>query len=258
MNSRIYRQSAQFLNTINRRLYYNTSNTLTSYSKLCKFVNFYNKPNDKQLYLIRNFSNSLPFYFTITSFRLLQPLGRPRRDEEIDSPFVSFVNAEGKMEGILDTKELLSTIDRGKYWLVEVSPNANPPVCKLVDKKETFAKQKTLKQKAKVLLHSGHLKEVRLSWSVSDNDFSRKISKAKEFLQKGYNLRIIVKTRKGGNRPSPQDEISMHKRIVDELTEYAKEVKKPDFGKGTLTIDITGKGLFLVDTKESESNDTEK
>ncbi|CAG8463838.1 2630_t:CDS:1 [Ambispora gerdemannii] len=255
MNFQIYRQSANKI--FNHHLYYNTL-LLTSHNKLCKFVNLYNKRNDEQLDLIRNFSNSLPFFVTVTSFRLAQSPGRPRRDEEIDIPFVNFVNTEGKMEGIRSTKELLSTINRGKYWLVEVSPNANPPVCKLVDKKETFAKQKTLKQKSKVLLHSGHLKEVQLSWSVSDNDFSRKLSKAKEFLQKGYNLKIIVKTRKGGNRPSPQDEKSMHKRIVDALTEYAKEIKVPDFGKGTLTIDITGKGLLLGDTKKIEANDTEK
>lgn len=78
------------------------------------------------------------------------------------------------------------------YDLVEVEPNANPPVCKILDfGKFTYElEKKNQKSKNK---KSGEVKEIRLGVNTEEHDFNTQVEKAKKFLARGYKIRITVK-----------------------------------------------------------------
>lgn len=77
--------------------------------------------------------------------------------------------------------------------LVEIGPNANPPVCKILDYGKFKYEQEKKLQKNKTKSHAGELKEIRFSVKTDEHDFNTKISRAKEFIEKGYKLRVTVK-----------------------------------------------------------------
>mgnify|MGYP001380059259 FL=1 len=76
--------------------------------------------------------------------------------------------------------------------LVEVGPNANPPVCKIIDYGKFKYEQEKNQQKNKVKNRAGEIKEIRFSPSTDEHDFNTKIEKARKFGEKGYKIRITV------------------------------------------------------------------
>lgn len=76
--------------------------------------------------------------------------------------------------------------------LVEISPNAHPPVCKILDfgKFKYELEKKNLKNKAN---KAGEIKEIRLSVSTDEHDFNTKVEQARKFIEKGYKIRVTVK-----------------------------------------------------------------
>ena len=80
--------------------------------------------------------------------------------------------------------------ERG-YDLVEVGPNAKPPVCRILDygKFKYEQEKKTQKSKNK----SGELKEVRLGVNIEEHDYNTRLQQAKKFIDKGHKIRVTVK-----------------------------------------------------------------
>lgn len=75
--------------------------------------------------------------------------------------------------------------------MVEIGPNANPPICKILDYgKYKYELEK--KQKSKPS-HAGEIKELRLSVTTDEHDFDTKVEQGRKFLDKGYKLRVTVK-----------------------------------------------------------------
>ncbi|CAI2177411.1 10303_t:CDS:1 [Funneliformis geosporum] len=176
------------------------------------------------------------------------------RDEEIKSHYVSYVDLEGQIKGTFPLKKILSEIDRTKYWLVQVSPVQDTsfpsksssqqlskgqqqkelPICRLISKQELYEKQK--KQKKTTILK----KELLLTWKVSPNDLTHKLSRAKEWLEKGYQLQIVISNRGGKKNQANQDK-SLFDRIVKELTEFTKDIKEPIWTNGSVVVEMQGK-----------------
>ncbi|OAD07950.1 hypothetical protein MUCCIDRAFT_154798, partial [Mucor lusitanicus CBS 277.49] len=94
------------------------------------------------------------------------PSGRSRRDEEISSRFITFVNEQGQVKERCRVKDVLMEFDRSRYFLIEVDPTVKPPVCRLFDKKSLFEKEKLSKKKKQTSPESV-LKEIVFGWNVS-------------------------------------------------------------------------------------------
>lgn len=77
--------------------------------------------------------------------------------------------------------------------LVEVGPNAKPPVCKVIDYGKFRYEQQKSQQKNKVKNRAGEIKEVRFSTTTDEHDFQTKVEQAKRFIEKGYKLKVTVK-----------------------------------------------------------------
>jgi len=214
-----------------------------------------------------NVKNDFRFLSTsrISNFKFSscnQISNRKPRDEEIQSRYIKYVNLEGQLQGTYPLKKILSEIDRTKYWLVQVSPDdttpsssknpsqqfskgqgeKEPPVCKLISKQETYEKQKKQKKSTTILK-----KELSLTWKVSPNDLTHKLSRAKEWLEKGYQLQVVISNRGVKKNRSNQDK-GLLDVIVKELNEFTKDIKEPIWTDGGVMIEMQGK---INDHKDS-------
>ena len=118
-----------------------------------------------------------------------------RSNEQINVPEVRVIDESGAPLGVLPTAKALALAQERGYDLVEVSPKAEPPVCKFLDFGQfKYQKEKELKtQKA----HSKKVdvKGIRLSVKMGQGDFDFRVTQGKDFLAEGHKLNIEIRLR---------------------------------------------------------------
>ena len=114
-------------------------------------------------------------------------------NESIKEKEVRVIDAEGNQLGILQTKEAQRMADESELDLVMISPNAKPPVCKIMDLGkyiyEQSKKEKEAKKKQKVTV----IKEIRCSLTIEENDIAIKAKNARKFLLDGDKVKVTVR-----------------------------------------------------------------
>lgn len=115
-----------------------------------------------------------------------------RLNEQIRVPQVRVVNQINEQIGIINTHEALALAREAGIDLVEVAPNSNPPVCRIMDYGKWKYDQKKREHKAKVKQHSVNLKEMRLRPKTDPHDREVKIKKARDFLEKGDKVQFTM------------------------------------------------------------------
>ena len=105
-------------------------------------------------------------------------------------PQIHLIDAEGEQIGVIETKNAQTMADEAGLDLVEVAPNARPPVCKIMDygkyRYEQSKKQKKGKQAG------SQLKEIRMRVRISSHDFDFKVKHAEDFLKQRHKVRLSV------------------------------------------------------------------
>ena len=105
------------------------------------------------------------------------------------------VNQEGRQLGVMSSKEALQLAQEKGLDLVNISPNAKPPVCKIMDfgkyRFELQKREKENRKNQKII----NIKEVQLSPSIDTNDFNTKSKNASKFLSKGDKVKVTVRFR---------------------------------------------------------------
>ena len=113
-------------------------------------------------------------------------------NEEIRNLEVRCVGEDGEVFGVMSRDEALKLADREGLDLVLIAPNANPPVCKIMNySKFRYQQEKKLKEtkkKQKII----EVKEIKLSAKIAQNDINYKVKHAKEFLSEGKHVRFRV------------------------------------------------------------------
>ena len=105
-----------------------------------------------------------------------------RVDNEIRSPEVRVIDAEGKQLGVLKTQDALSQARDLNLNLVEIAPNAVPPVAKIIEiGKFKYQEEKKLRSQQKKV-KGGDVKEIRFSPFIAPNDYNTRMERVKEFL----------------------------------------------------------------------------
>ena len=116
-------------------------------------------------------------------------------NEDIRKKEVRVISKDGEQLGILSSKEALKIAEENELDLVMISPNANPPVCKIMDLGkfiyEQSKKEKEAKKKQKVI----NIKEIRVSLTIEENDIAIKAKKARKFLLDGDKVKVTVRFR---------------------------------------------------------------
>ncbi|OIR00818.1 translation initiation factor IF-3 [mine drainage metagenome] len=150
----------------------------------------------------------------------------PRVNNEIESRTIRLVDADGEMVGVVSLREGLEMAAEVGLDLVEVSPNAEPPVCKILDygkfKYEAQKKKAEARKKQKVI----EVKEIKLRPGIDDNDYGVKLRAMRKFLEEGDKVKVTLRFR--GREMAHQDlGMKVMDRVRAELDDLAKVEQFP-------------------------------
>ena len=117
----------------------------------------------------------------------------PRSNNRISSPEVQVIDNDGENLGILKTNEAIKIAKDKNLDLIEIAPNANPPVCKIMDmgkyKYDAQKKANLAKKKQKII----SLKEIKMRPVTETHDYEFKVKNAKKFIAKGDKVKFTIK-----------------------------------------------------------------
>ena len=160
----------------------------------------------------------------------------PRSNNRISSPDVQVIASDGENLGVMNTNEAISMAKNQGLDLIEIAPNANPPVCKIMDMgKYKYDLQKRANQ-AKKKQKTVSLKEIKLRPGTETHDYNFKIKNAKKFISKGDKVKFTVKF-KGREMQHTELGKELMNKIIDETKDVAKVESQPKFeGKQMVMI----------------------
>jgi translation initiation factor IF-3 len=143
------------------------------------------------------------------------PFAAIRRNHRIKVPQVRVISPEGKQLGILDTQKAISLALEVGFDLVEVAPNATPPVCRIMDfGKYVYEEQK---KHTHVKATASKIKEIEFSARIAENDFFTKMRHGEEFLSHGNKVKLRLKFR-GREMAHTEIGFAVIKRALEELS----------------------------------------
>ena len=116
-------------------------------------------------------------------------------NEEIRDKEIRLIGADGAQLGILSADEANAMAEEQGLDLVKISPNATPPVCKIMDYSKFCYDQKKREKDAKKNQRVVEIKEIRMSPSIDTNDFNTKAKNAMKFLKEGNRVKVSVRFR---------------------------------------------------------------
>jgi translation initiation factor IF-3 len=119
----------------------------------------------------------------------------PRANSDIRVPTVQLIDAEGQNRGVVDTREAIALAAEAGLDLVEISPNAAPPICKILDlgKFKYQAQKKAAEQRKKQ--KTQEVKEIKLRPGIETHDYEVKMRAVRKFLEEGDKVRLTMRFR---------------------------------------------------------------
>lgn len=118
-----------------------------------------------------------------------------RLNREIKAPQVRLIGAEGEQQGVVDIREAMSIAKDAGLDLVEVSPNADPPVCRVMDYGKFVFEQKKRKTQTKKVQVQVQVKELKYSVRIEEADYQVKFRNLLRFLEHGDKVKITLRFR---------------------------------------------------------------
>ena len=160
----------------------------------------------------------------------------PKSNNRINSPEVQVIASNGENLGILNTNEAISMAKEEGLDLIEIAPNAKPPVCKIIDMgKYKYDAQKKANQ-AKKKQKKIEVKEIKLRPVTETHDYQFKIKNARKFISKGDKVKFTIRF-KGREL--------QHSHLGEELMNKIK-LDMQDVGKVELDPRFDGKQIIMV------------
>ena len=163
-------------------------------------------------------------------------------NEQIRAKEVQIITDEGQKIGPIPLNEALEKAFEKKLDLVLVAPNAEVPICKLMNYGKYKFEQAKREKKAKKKQKTFELKEVRITPNIEEHDFGFKCKNAKKFIEDGNKVKITVRFRGRELNYIKQGEAVLN-RFIEELAEVATPEKKPV---------LEGKNMFIILAKKVE------
>ena len=150
----------------------------------------------------------------------------PRANNTIHVPEVQVINSDGKNLGVIPTNKAIELAKEQGLDLIEISPKANPPVCKIVDmgkyRYDLQKKANKAKKKQKVV----NLKEIKLRPVTEIHDYNFKLKNSQRFLQKGDKVKFTVRF-KGREMQHVHLGTELMDRIKKDIMEVGKVEAEP-------------------------------
>ncbi|MCB1414973.1 MAG: translation initiation factor IF-3 [Nitratireductor sp.] len=147
----------------------------------------------------------------------------PRSNEEINVPQVQLIDAEGENHGVVPIERALEMAAEAGLDLVEISPNNNPPICKILDfgKYKYQAQKKAADQRKKQKTQD--VKEIKMRPNIDTHDYEVKMRSVKKFLEEGDKVKLTLRFR---GREMAHLELGME--LLQQVKEDISDISKVD------------------------------
>ena len=172
----------------------------------------------------------------------------PRKNQYIRVPKVQLITDKGENQGEIDTEEALTMAKEVGLDLVEVGPKAKPPVCKIMDYSKYLYEQKKKGRKNKSR-KTKPLKEFKFSPVIDIGDKNTRVRRAKEFLDKGYPVKLTMWIK---GRQSRDQAKEVFTDILTNFTDYSSIEAGPRYEARQIFI------ILRLDGKTKNKQDSKK
>jgi translation initiation factor IF-3 len=172
--------------------------------------------------------------------RPTRPADRTNVNQEIRAKQVRVIDPEGKQIGVIPIEEALAAAAEFGLDLVEVSPNAEPPVCKIMDYGRYRYEQTKKKHEAKKKQASFKVKEIKVRPKTGEHDLRVKIDHIKEFISKKDKVKVTVMFR-GREIALSQMGMQLLEKVAAEIQDIATVEQIPKFDNRTLFMVLAPK-----------------
>ena len=177
-----------------------------------------------------------------------------RVNEQIRVREVRIVGDNGNI--VMPTRQALDMARQQGVDLVEISPNANPPVCRIIDYSKFLYQQKKRAKELKQKQVKQEVKEIRFGPQTDDHDYNFKLKHAKEFLEEGNKVRAYVFFRGRSILFKEQGEVLLL-RFANDLEEYGKVESMPSLEGKKMFLYLSPKKTAVV-KKSQQKRDNER
>jgi len=182
----------------------------------------------------------------VKSIAISKKINRPNKldktniNNDIRAREVRVIDPDGNQVGIIPTYKALATAGDFGLDLVEISPNANPPVCKIMDYGRYKYEQTKKKQEAKKKQSTFQLKEIKIRPKTGEHDLKIKINHIKKFIEKKDKVKVTVVFR---GREIALSELGRNllKKIAEEIDDIAIVEQYPKFEGRTMMMILSSK-----------------
>ena len=194
------------------------------------------------LRVINNLINSRILLYPLFLLYGGRPISKDKQqiNGDIRAKEVRLIDENGDMRGVMGIREALAIAEEANLDLVNVSPNAEPPVCKILDfgkyRYELQKKDKMAKKNQKTM----QVKEVRLSTFIEEHDVNVKANTAIKFLKDGDKVKVSLRFR-GRERDYTAKGFDVMNSFAELVSEYGIIDKKPKFEGRSLTMFLSPK-----------------
>ena len=158
-----------------------------------------------------------------------------RINEEISVPEVRLIDADGEQLGIKKTSEALEIAQKKQVDLVEVAPDAKPPVCRMMDYGKFLYEAQKRERDARKTQTKVEIKEIRLRPKTGEHDIDYKLRKARKFLEKGAKVKVRIRFR-GREVTHPEVARELMNRIAKDLGDVSEIEKWPSMEGMTMLM----------------------
>jgi translation initiation factor IF-3 len=135
-------------------------------------------------------------------------------------PEVRLVDQDGNQVGVVKTPDAVKMAEEAELDLVEVAPNAKPPVCRIMDYKRMVYEQKRKAREARKKQKTVDVKEVKFRVNIDEHDYQTKLRHAREFIDHGDKIKITIIFR-GRLINHPELGQKLIQRVVEDLKDVA-------------------------------------
>lgn len=183
----------------------------------------------------------------------------PRKNHQIRAKEVLLIDEKGESLGVVSIEVAQAKANDAEMDLVEVGSKATPPVCRIIDYSKYIYEQKKKQKQNKKAGKVKVMKEFKFSPVIEENDTNHRVKRAKEYLDKGHNVRLTMYRR---GRQSQDQAVSTFEEILTKFEGYSTIEPEPKKeGRKifmTFKSDSNGKSKKTKQNKENSTKEAEK
>ena len=149
-------------------------------------------------------------------------------NEQIRDKEIRVIDSDGTQLGIMPLRRAMEIAEQKNLDLVKIAPQANPPVCKIIDYGKFRFEQAKREKEARKNQRVVEIKEVRLSLNIDTHDFETKRNHALRFISEGNKVKVSIRFR-GREMGHPELGLEIMRRFSDAMSEVANVEKPPSW-----------------------------